>query len=105
MMSPYSRCQRSSSRVESRLAMNEVPIQGSPRGPGGRSGAGAVVEGEAVEAMTKLLRDLEPALIIRHRRDAISGTQVDDVVFVSLQLKCARLKEIQSQYTGTARPT
>src|SRR5260370_33158019 len=45
-MSPYSRAQRVSAWVASRLAMNEVTTKGSPRGPGGRRGAnvGAVAD-------------------------------------------------------------
>src|SRR5216683_4601694 len=41
-MSPYSRAQRVSVWVASRLAMNEVPTRGIPRGPGGRRGATVV---------------------------------------------------------------
>jgi hypothetical protein len=65
-MSPYSRAQRKSVRVESRLAMKEVPTQGSPRGPGGRSGAGLDAAALAVEAMGReLLLDVRRAPMIR----------------------------------------
>src|SRR6266446_1745566 len=77
-MSPYSRAQRVSAWVASRLAMNEVPTKGSPRGPGGRRGANV----GAVADMSREALWETGAMIPQGRSRRPEGPSVERVGFV-----------------------
>lgn len=57
--------------MESRLAMNDVPIHGKPFGPGGRTGREVVAVAAIGDAIAGVLRHLESTLMIL---DSSGGT-------------------------------